>query len=755
MRHNPSMSRVPDRSTSRGRAPRRLPLLRLVLAVGILLALAGTSAPVAAAAAPTLANPGNQGPSVAGKEIAPLKISGTEIEGVTQAGLPEGLSAKVAGPSEVEITGTPAKKEVANVVLHATNKEGESAPVEFKWTVVEAPPTIEKPPDQKTVAGQAVALTVHGTNMASLSAGSSLPKGLTLKLESASEGRITGTPLHAETVTVTLKAKNAEGSEATSEFNWIVEPETAPAIEEPPAQTSPVGKAITPLIVHGANMAELTAQSLPAGLSIELLSPSEGRITGTPTKAESVVVKLTATNPEGTEAAVTFKWTVEPSPTPAPSGPTASGTPTVTPGVVFSAARATCVGAVWSGGTVGTQWLLDGAPIAGATASGFVPPRSYDGHALSCRQTATAAAGATSVTSRARMVHEQPPQPSWPISSAALHCASAICMQQGAGPGAVGQAYPQEGAWWGSQQVRCVSAPWTSAVGSSSQPAVRALAEAHTVRLALQRVGSGGVVTLASQQLTGLGAARDLLDGSPTPFGGAIVVPFGSQPFAAGELWSKRFPGAVGHPNWFAAGGGLLAYGVAGAPGAARSFQLTYTLTAADLGSRLRCVGGADDGPAAVPTTATFSSSEYAVSATAACGPRRLGAASLPQPALIVAGEPSCIPAPSSLAALGASPREVAVKGSRAAIGLACHLHGGCRGKLALMGVVGGKRTALTRAAPARVRSGAARLITLKLNARGRRAVKGAGTGGVTASLQLEAAHRTTRLASVRLLAAG
>src|SRR6185437_14089767 len=121
------------------------------------------------------------------------------------------------------------------------------------------------------------------------------------------------------------------------------------------------------------------------------------------------------------------------------------------------------------------------------------------------------------------------------------------------------------------------------------------------------------------------------------------------QQFAAGELWGSLFPGAVGHANWFAPGGGLVAYGVDGASGAARSFQLTYTLAKADLGSKLRCVAGADDGPAAAPTTASFASAEYAVSSASVCGPRRLGVGSLPQPAIVVAGDPRCLAAPSSL----------------------------------------------------------------------------------------------------------
>jgi hypothetical protein len=325
-------------------------------------------------------------------------------------------------------------------------------------------------------------------------------------------------------------------------------------------------------------------------------------------------------------------------------------------------------------------------------------------------------------------------------------------MQQGSAPGAVGQAYQQEGSWWGSQQVRCVSAPWTSAVGSSAQPAVRALAEAHMVRISLQRVSAAGVVTVASQEIGELGSARDLLDGTQTPFAGAIVAPFGAQPFVAGELWSTLFPGAVGHPNWFAPGGGILAYGVAGAPGAARSFQLTYTLSAADLGARLRCVAGADDGPATAATTASYASPEYPVSSAAVCGPSRLGAGSLPQPAIVLAGDGACVPAPSSLAALGAGLREVPVAGSRAAVALVCGLHGGCRGKLAVTAVIGGKRETLAHAG-AHVSSGSERVVMLRLSRRGRHALRAAGPGVLAASLQLESRRRTQRLASVRLVA--
>ncbi|HXB17128.1 MAG TPA: Ig domain-containing protein [Solirubrobacteraceae bacterium] len=743
--------------TSRQRAHRRASRpIALLVALVVVASLIGGMAQVAQAAVPTLKAPGNQ-TSVAGKSITPLVIEGTEIVSLAKEVLPAGLTAKVVDASHVEITGTPKTAGVTEAELIAKNAEGESLPATFKWTVTEpeAPAAITPPPTQRTVIGTPVTLTVHGERMHEPAA-VGLPEGLTLEPVSETEFKITGTPTKLEKPTVKLKAKNNEGVETTTTFEWqVVEP--SPTITKPADQSGPERVAIAPLPISGANMAPgtLKAEGLPPGLAIEQLASTEGAITGTPTAAGSYTVTLKAMNPEGTPAEASFSWVVgvviHPPP---PTGPTASNTPSISPGVVFSAARATCKGAAWSGGTVTTQWLLDGAPIAGATGATFVPPRSYDGHALACRQTATANGASTTLTSAAKMVHEQPPQPAWPISPASVHCASAICMQQGAGPGAVGQAYPQEGAWWGSQQVRCVSAPWTSAVGSSAQPAVRALAEAHTVQIALQRVSSSGVVTVAAQEVTALGTARDELDGSSTPFGGSIVAPFGAQAFAAGELWSARFPGSVGRPDWFAAGGGLLAYGVASAPGVARSFQLTYTLGAADLGARLRCVAAAQDGPAGAPTSASFASPEYAVASFAACGPKRLGSASLPQPALVWDGEAPCLGAPSSLAGLGASPRDVAVKGGRVAVALGCAARHGCRGTLALTAVVGRRRETLGNA-KTHVGAGAVRVIALRLSAPGKHAVSVAGGAGLSASLQLGARRHASRVASVRLVSLG
>jgi hypothetical protein len=222
------------------------------------------------------------------------------------------------------------------------------------------------------------------------------------------------------------------------------------------------------------------------------------------------------------------------------------------------------------------------------------------------------------------------------------------------------------------------------------------------------------------------------------------VAAFGSQVFAAHELWTGRYPGATGHSDWFAPGGGLIAYAVTGS---ARSFQVTYSLSAADLGSRLRCLATAEDGPFGASTVSSFMSPEYAVPAGARCGPRRLAARRSPQPAVVQIGDPHCLPAASSLPAIGSGLQAVAVKGSALAVSLSCGLAGGCDGTLTLSA----SRTLATQGL--RLARGRSRLLRLHLSSVGRSELRAAGSGGLAAAMRLSAHGHTRPLVSLRLLA--
>jgi hypothetical protein len=309
--------------------------------------------------------------------------------------------------------------------------------------------------------------------------------------------------------------------------------------------------------------------------------------------------------------------------------------------------------------------------------------------------------------------------------------------------------YPQAGAWFAASQVRCVSAPWTSIAGGASLAVVQGYVEPHALTVTLQRVTPAGVVTLASEELNGLGAPRDELDGlAGSPFAGNIAAAYGTQVFVAGEVWPKLFPGALGRPDRFAAGQGYIAYQLAGTPGIKRSFQLVYNLTAAELGSELRCVVSAQDGPLQAPTTATFTSTEYAVSANRSCAPRRLASTGGPQPAVVLIGLRPCLNAPGGLTEIGGSTPGVQVLAGRAAVQLECAVSS-CAGSLTLAG--GGRSLAAVKLS---LHHGGHRLVTLALSARGRSLLRRAGAAGLPASLTLAGQGTSRRLLSLRLISA-
>ncbi len=341
----------------------------------------------------------------------------------------------------------------------------------------------------------------------------------------------------------------------------------------------------------------------------------------------------------------------------------------------------------------------------------------------------------------------------WPVGPGGQHCSTAICMEDGASAQTPPtRSYRAAGSWYAASQVRCVSAPWTSMAGSSSVPAIESLAEAHAVSITLQRITASGAVTVASRELTGLTSARDELDGLTTaasPFAGNIAAGYGTQAFAAGELWAKVFPGATGRPDRFAAGQGYIAYELAATTAVYRSFQLVYNLVGADLGAKLRCVVSAQDGPDGAPTRATFTSPEYTVAANSSCAPRRLGPAGGPEPLLVLIGSRRCLPAAATgLGEIGGAQGDGAVRGGRTAVELECAIPGGCSGQLGLA-AAGGRKIALSTVG---IHRGGRRLITLKLTARGRGLLAGAGAAGLAATLTLRSHSQTRTLLGLRLI---
>jgi hypothetical protein len=607
-------------------------------------------------------------------------------------------------------------------------------------------PSITTPPNQLSILGSPVSFKGMGAEMVSIKA-LGLPEGLLASVVSPTEWAVTGTPTKVTPptmVTVTVESSGGETAEAT--FEWTVD-----GINDPGPQTGVAGTAVE-VQVSGVGLDELTAaEALPEGLRLERVSETEWKIVGTPAHAGVGEVELAGKNSAKEPLpAVRFSFTIAAAPA-SPSPPTATGTLSISPAAAFSAAHSSCGGVTYSSGTVTTEWLLDGTPITGATSATYIAPRIDDGQSLSCRQIATAADGASiTLTSPGLTIHEQPPQPAWPIGPASEHCAAALCMEDG--PSAQTpptRTYEHGGSWFAASQVRCVSAPWTSIAGGSTLPSVEPFAEAHTVSVTLERVTQAGIVTLAGEQLSALGAPADELDGTlgQSPFAGQIVAGYGPEPFMAGELWPRLEPGSLGRPDRFAAGQGYIAYQLAATPGLRRSFQLVYNLTRADLGARLRCVVAAEDGPVGAPTSATLTSPEYAVANSISCAPRKIAHIGGPQPAVLLIGSRRCLSAQAGLPEIGGSLPDVSSVAGRSVLALECALAGGCSGRLAVASA--GHRLA---AVAVSLRQGSRRVVELKLDSQGRSRLRRAGRAGLPVTLTLAAGGSSRLLLAARLL---
>jgi hypothetical protein len=109
-------------------------------------------------------------------------------------------------------------------------------------------------------------------------------------------------------------------------------------------------------------------------------------------------------------------------------------------------------------------------------------------------------------------------------------------------------------------------------------------------------------------------------------------------------------------------------------------------------------------------------------------------------------GDPRCLPAPSSLPAVGAGLQGAAVRGNTLAVSLSCGLAGGCDGPLTLSA----SRTLAT--ASLRLARGRSRLVRLRLSPAGRAELRAAGSGGLPATMRLSVHGHSRLLVSLRLL---
>ncbi|MDI6099014.1 M4 family metallopeptidase [Actinoplanes sp. NEAU-A12] len=194
-------------------------------------------------------------------------------------------------------------------------------------------PAIEQLPPVYGVAGKPVTFTVKAydpqDDPVTYSA-TGLPAGLTLD---PATGRVTGVVAEPTTAVPEVTAKDPAGNSAmTKPSIYILPPLT---VNSPGQRIGIVGSTEFVKLKSSHDEVKYTATGLPPGLT---LRPGESFISGSPTTAGTSTVVVTATDPAGQRASVTFEWRVYakvsdiPRPPRPSSGPSASSSPSAPPG---------------------------------------------------------------------------------------------------------------------------------------------------------------------------------------------------------------------------------------------------------------------------------------------------------------------------------------------------------------------------------------------------------------------------------------
>jgi len=278
----------------------------------------------------TIANPGTQTTPVNAPEVIALRGHTNNQSAYplsyTATGLPPGLSVNdTAGDPTID--GHATEEGTYRVTVTATDTTGATGKTSFSWHVTGSDTvTIANPGTQTTpVNSPATSVTIHGTTnneaaypLAYTATG--LPPGLAITLEKT--GVVGGTPTKAGTYDVTATATDVNGAAASTSFTWTVTGGSSTATDlvavvNPGTQTTPVNSPATSVTIHGttdnpaAAPLGYSATGLPPGLSI---FSGTGVISGSPTKAGTYNVTVTATDTTGAAAQTSFTWTVTSAP---------------------------------------------------------------------------------------------------------------------------------------------------------------------------------------------------------------------------------------------------------------------------------------------------------------------------------------------------------------------------------------------------------------------------------------------------------
>jgi len=238
------------------------------------------------------------------------------------SGLPKGVTLANNGNGTATISGTPVFKVngVFNVTISASSKAGTySTPTPLQVSV-DSPAFFTSKAPALAHTGTAITpftvTTLYGYPVPTISTASALPSGITLTDNGNGTATLSGTPdaTAGGVYSITFEAANGVGvggvgpGPVTQTVTWTVY--QAPTLAAISDATGTHGTPITPIPVSdtGYPTPTLKASGLPAGVTLTYTGNS-GSIAGTPTKAGTYNVTVTAASKAGTTTQ-TFTLTV-------------------------------------------------------------------------------------------------------------------------------------------------------------------------------------------------------------------------------------------------------------------------------------------------------------------------------------------------------------------------------------------------------------------------------------------------------------
>jgi len=343
-----------------------------------------------------------------------ITTTGSPAPSLSETGtLPAGMSFTDNKDGTGTISGTPADGSAGTypVSLSATNASGSTATLALTVTVnAAAAPTLSVPAadfTQNQAGG--VTITTTGAPTPKITESGTVPDGLTFTDNGDGTATLSGTPTTAGSTSLQITASNGISPDATQTMTVVVG--TGPAFTSDSSATATVGSAFSfKVTTSGSPAPSFGWDNVPEGMAFTDNGDGTATLAGTPTKAGTYAMDLSASNVYGT-AQQTLTVTVQQAPS-ITSGSSATftegtaGTVTVattgSPTATITEAGALPTGVTFTDNGDGTA-TLSGTPAAGTantypitiTASNGVSPDASQSFTL----TVSKAPAAPAITS--------------------------------------------------------------------------------------------------------------------------------------------------------------------------------------------------------------------------------------------------------------------------------------------------------------------------------------------------------------------